>query len=509
MMQRLAIGLIDSEPVWEELLRQIGLSFERVDWSAVGADRYAAIIVNRSLSRTEHEKIRAYMHNGGALLDCEHYARRERIATVTRSVSSLPGGDTPFESIWLVDVDDRVQPLGAADRLGGTVALIEHGGGWLAHVPFDIVDALRSSRSKRRRFYSSMGHHPDEVVASATKSAYGDLIEGCLRWLHERRRLPLVTLWHFPRSEQSLFAFRIDSDYGTPHDMLRLRDLANRHAIPLSIFLHVGAHCNELDMFRSFVGHELGLHGFRHRTFDTHEANWANIAEAQQVTRQAGIETAGFAAPTGRWNTALDRALRDLGIEYSSEFALDYDGLPFHPWTGSSCSPVLQVPIHPISVGNLTRAHAGREEIARYYHDVMMRLHSRRMPVILYHHPLQDMWDVIESIFVHARSLSMAVTTTGEYARWWKHRHRARFDCAIVDGSLRVNMVVAASDISLRVCHDGREAFVGPGAHALEELRWTALPQPMRPPSDLLAIRRTTPTMLRHSLEDAVSRFRQ
>jgi peptidoglycan/xylan/chitin deacetylase (PgdA/CDA1 family) len=489
MTQRLAIGVVDAEPGWEIVLGQIGAWTERVDWSRLDASRYAAVVVNRSLSRGEGEAIESYLRAGGAVLDGGGFAAHAGKATRPRSIGAL-----------------------LATELESTIALDEHHGGAIAHVPFDIGGIMRSHRSARRLFPSPGGHHPDEVVARVAKNPFRIVVASALERLHARRDLPFVHRWHLPGDARSIFIFRIDSDYGTPESMLRLRDLADRHAIAMTIFLHVGAHVDHLGLFRDFAPHELAVHGYRHRTFGDYEANWANVNEALALMRRSGLEPTGFAAPTGRWNLALDRALRDLGFDYSSEFTLDVDGLPFQPWAVRDASPVLQVPIHPISVGNLARAGADEREMLAYFEAVIDRQIERRLPIVLYHHPLQEAWDLFDRLLERVRGEGIRSMTMGDYARWWRERSRSRFSAELDDGRLRVASIVDARETTLRVVSpDGSECYLATDADvAPADLPWTRVARgSMSPTASLASIRRPALRLLRHALEDAVSRFRQ
>ena len=97
----------------------------------------------------------------------------------------------------------------------------------------------------------------------------------------------------------------------------------------------------------------------------------------------------------------------------------------------------------------------------------------------------------------------------GEYAQWWTRRHAVRVNAVVAGNEIEIEMTVPVPDLSLRIVRGGREVFVDAGSHNLESLQWRATPLPTSPPHDLVTIRTTTIRMLRHSLEDAVSRFRQ
>ena len=124
---------------------------------------------------------------------------------------------------------------------------------------------------------------------------------------------------------------------------------------------------DRLNNYALFDKQEMAIHCDKHYIYDNTEDNYYNILKADKKLKKCEINATGFAAPFGEWNSSLDKTLQKLELEYSSEFALDYDDLPFYPYYNNEFSKVLQIPIHPISLGRLRRSHFNENEMLQYY----------------------------------------------------------------------------------------------------------------------------------------------
>lgn len=512
---RLTIGILRLRPGWRILLEQLGPAYEVIrKWDDVTPARFSAIIIDDVPDSAELQSLAAYAAGGGALLDAGHYLRtiqrdrieRRRIHWVTPSA-----GDNVFGHIGLTDIHAPAWVHRDANHLGGTIYLGEHGGGPIASLAFDPGALLRNTQSVRAQFHIRTRPYPNEIVARVSRGELRGIAEAALRWLHARRELPYVHRWRFPGHLPSIFSYRIDSDYGTREQIASLHSVAREHDIRMTWFLHTQAHEGWLDAFAAMRDQEMALHGFRHRTFRSYEENRANIAEAAALLEREGIPFTGFAAPNGFWNINLARAVADAGLIYSSEFSLDYDDLPFHPVLYGDFSPALQVPIHPICIGSMVRVKIGPGTMKEYFRDVIERRFRLREPIILYHHPGHEHWDVMADSLQRIRELGITNITMGEYAAWWLRREQVRFEAWSHDDAIEASFKNMESDVELAVRDTrGRYGFIREqGTWGQEAITWNDAPEPMPAPSDIGTIRRWNPVLLRHSIEDLTSRARQ
>ncbi len=515
MKCRLTIGVARLEPGIRIVLGQLGVPFEAVTrLNAIDHERFAAVIVNASPDATLRQALLRYLEAGGAVLDMGYLLPAVAPASLRqRGVESVAvtRPDPVFADCWLIDLHQSVACHRQPNSLGRLGWLGRFGGGPVAYVPFDIEKAVVGHGSSRRQFYTPYSAYPDEIVARVSRGELRRAVERALIWLHQERGIPYLHRWHLPGEAEGLFAYRIDSDYGTPNQISELHSRAVRAGIPLTWFLHAAAHEGWIQRFAEFEGDEISLHCYRHRTFDTAERNSANIAEARAVMAAAGLMPVGFAAPNGFWNRALAASMEQEGFLYSSEFSLSYDDLPFHPWLLDRWCSVLQVPIHPVSIGNLMRAGASADAMRQYYRWIIDRRAYLREPAFLYHHPGHEHWDVMEDSFLYALERRLQPTTLGAFADWWLRREGVRYEAWVDNDVITVQFAATAPDVCLAVRSlDGRLAFLRGERCELDALAWQPAPcPPVEMPADIARARRFSLRVARHSIEDFNARARQ
>ncbi|MDB5034076.1 MAG: hypothetical protein JWQ98_1317 [Chlorobi bacterium] len=516
MNARLTIGVVSPGPGWRIILGQLGVAWERISrWDAVTPGQYSAILVNAPLDDDQIGSIDRYIRDGGAVLDAGHFLPRiDRGAFTRASIGSIApaSGDDIFRDVWLADIHATVLRHNAAGHMGGLVYLATFGDGRIAHVPLDADALMSDRRSGRKRFYLPGGNDPSEITARVSKGEIRKIIGIALRWLHTDRGLPYVHLHDFPGRLDSLFCYRIDSDYGTRGQIDELYRVARQHEMRLTWFLHVEAHREWLDRFNDFQEQEIGVHCFRHRTFGSYEENRANISEAMWHLKREGIPFDGFAAPNGFWNRPLQRAIDDLGFLYSSEFSLDYDNLPCHPPMPGGFASALQVPVHPVCIGSLLRVKASGGAMKSYFRWMIDRKLQTSEPAMLYHHPGHEHFEVMGDTFAHVRELGIPNMTLSAYARWWRARSAVRFNAQLTGDELSTTATGDLTGVAIAVERDaGSYGFPDIGRPSrLDDIAWIhRRGRGVAMPEDIGRVRRFSLLALRHAIEDYNSRVRQ
>lgn len=483
MTSRLVIGILRISPGWRLLMDQIGAPFEVVrSVDNLDPARTSALILPFAPGPDEIRGIEAYLRSGGAVLDVGAFlplVDRSSIMHRRRRVIVPDTDDTVFRDVGPIALDASVPIHRASKHAEGSIYLGEWKGGSIAYVPFPVGRHLLRTDARRRSFHAASPRHPNEVVSSVDKGGLRRLVHAALRWLHHRRRLPFLHAPSLPREHDGVFGYRVDTDYGTRGEIVAMRRILHAAGATVTWFLHVEAHADWLDLFATFDGDEIGLHCMRHRTYGTYEENRANLSAGLSLMRGAGLDPRGCAAPNGFWNIELARAVQDLGFEYASEFSLDFDDLPFHPWMRDLFSPLLQIPIHPICVGSFIRAKGSDDDMRGYFSDVVDRGAARREPVIFYGHPGHGKYDLIADDIEHAIATGLSPMTMGALARWWRKRSAIRFEGFLEGDDVSIRWKNGEKTIGLEIEHDGRRASVegGDGRHRLEDLGWkTARP---------------------------------
>lgn len=516
-------------PGWRILLDGIGLPWRGLH--TVGAptpEGWSAVIVNRRLWPEEEEAVLAYAHAGGAVLDCGYllphrFPWRYRAGWTT---SLFPDQSTPLgAALPVIDLHCRTTHALRGGELNGLVTIEPHGAGVIVGLGLDPGPLLGSTRAVTKRFPERYGRHPAERVARVGKGEIMTLLHRLLRRLHHERGLPLLRKRPFPGDATAIFALRIDSDYGTIGQVETLIDISMARDVPITWFLHTEGHAGWLDRFLQAGACELALHCARHRTFPDRDRNLQNMRRARQQMRAAGLpEPIGFAAPTGAWNHGLAEAIDAERFLYSSEFAYAYDALPLRPImpigrrVNEPFYRALQIPIHPVSVGNLARVGLDEKEMIEYYAGVIRRKRFLGEPVLLYHHPTHERWRVVEEMIAHGMDQGdgeVAALTFGEYASFWNRREEAVVEGIVTGDVADGTITITSRDRDPRVLidlelPDGTIASTWrDGEHAIAEMTRRGSPPLPDPNDDLDTLRRFSPMMTKRAVQDAIVKARR
>ena len=312
-------------------------------------------------------------------------------------------------------------------------------------------------------------------------------------------------LANYPHPYQSAFNFRADLDEHAPEDYARFSRARRPIADCTTHFVSTHAYGRDEAVLGDLRGLDAQSHGHFHFVYRDPETNRENLARAHALMIESGFAPSGFAAPGGRWNRGLDRVMEGLGYEFSSDFHLGYDDLPFFPWLGDRFSGVLQVPIHPICEGLFSDA-GGRDGmgVGEHLAAVVRSKIEAGEPAFVYGHPERRLGRFPEVLGrlaaeIAGEGLLWRVTLT-EFARWWRWRAERRWS-VVPKGPGRFEVQFddwdAEYPLALEVHRPGRFASVpvaGPciplelDGLAYERAKLTAplpIPRPCRGPRTL------------------------
>ena len=485
------IGLWGEDLLWQELLRQEGISFS----SGSRLSDREITVVSQEPGELHAQRIWQYVESGGSLLAAGAHAAvfRLELKTVAKRLHWIAAeGDSPlFRNVGIVDVETLGTLLpeannGVTDSGAKAILAIPRGRGFCILLPFDVAEVLAGRASGPKQFPAGTPRFPYDTVARASRGEVRRLVANCLRFLSARKGLPYVHLASVPGTTPSVFALRVDTDFGPRRDLEAVARLADRVGMKFSWYVNVGAHAAHLDFFADLArqGHDIQLHCQRHTVYPDYKRNLDNFRQGMDTMDSAGMSPVGVVAPFGEWNPNLNRAFERLGFEYSSEFCLAYDDLPFRPVMDKRLSKVLQMPVHPICLGRLVAARANAAQMSAYFRSVIDLQVARREPCFLYDHPerITQFSDVLADVLQYGKERCGSATTMTEYARWWQRRERLAWSARMSEKGLEIRAEAGGDDFSVVVERDERYATLPavPGRYALTALKWQALPEPVR-----------------------------
>ena len=502
------VGISGKSPGWELLLAQEGLPSSLFSENGID-DGYCAVVVSDSSDNAEVPLLKKYLAGGGAIICSGRIFEKVFAGSTVHRFISFMIEDRALSGFGFLDLFAEGNiPANAGHALtsDGRAAMFigEYGGGILAVLPFDPGNAVLDRRIMAKSFYASRKRLPHETVSMVSKGALRKLVAGILEKVHHARGLPYVHSWYYPRDARSLFALRIDTDYGGVEEIDTLYNLANEFSIPFSWFVHVGYRPSLLQKYKEMNGHEIGVHCFDHIRYENSAVIAEDLKNAVGSFEAAGIQPRSFAAPYGIWNGDIAAQIERFRFEYSSEFCYDYDNLPSHTM---GLHAALQVPVHPVSIGSLRRQGFSEREMTEYFAQVIDRKIRMRDPVLLYHHPNNGHDRVLREIMANIRNASLPVMRLIDFARWWKKRETSMPEPELRDTTIVMHGSSSGSEAWLHITRaDAVECFVPSSPSIdLKSISWTAREDAMAMPADYARIRRYNPWIIINGIEDRIT----
>ena len=492
---RLIVGISEETPGWKLVLEQIGVPCEKVHFDKpISTDAFVVIIVQNLGKMQNIKHILEYLHNGGSILIEANAAKRLLSQNVKRMyLKTLHADECPLFSQSIgCDIFRWAQVPETTNHCRNqkgknVISVSSYGKGTAVILPSGLIASLLSTDVRQKFFDSEYGERPpSEKVSKISKGSIRHIVQNMLVYLYHRRGVPFVHLWNFPDGEKNVFSFRVDTDFGTRQEVEELYSLCRENRIPATWFVETKSQERWIHFYRDMKDQEISYHCYCHRIFPDDRRNRENIIRGLNILRNEGIHPKGYAAPYGEWNPVLGKVLQEMQFEYSSEFELAYDDLPFYPYLGNSFSTVLQIPIHPVSIGNLRRARHTEEQFISYYQNVIRQKLVSGDPIFIYHHPGHQSLDVFQEIFREIQQQNIPSMSMGDYSAWWKRRSRIDWTPVYRDKKFYLDVQNGDATVYLRAISPDKKCAVFPFQKVIEtdKLDWKEQNQlsPVRSP---------------------------
>lgn len=451
-----------SLPEWNILIDQVGVSYSLINWEKDLLSEYAVIIVNSVLNSEEENKIGEFVDKGGSLLIEANYAKKIfRIDTKNIFIKYLFSKEKVFSDyLPLIDLYRNCSVPENANILKDqegrfVVTKIKQGKGDIIIIPGNFISAISEVKVLRKRIYSN-GKAPSERVSRVSKGSIYYFFKAALEHLFHQRNFPFLSLWNFPGKAKNIFLFRIDTDYGSHEQIDNLYNTLREKGIKGTWFVETKSAESWINKYSLFENQEIALHCYRHRLFNTFAENYNNYNYGLEILKKASIYPKGVAAPFGEWNDSFNKVIEKLSFEYSSEFSYSYDGFP--QFTGD----ILQVPVHPISFGRLSREGYTDEEMYDYFINVVNQKIALCEPVIIYTHPKEERREILKKIFDYINRQELPKYTFKEYSDWWRKRGKIKFKSSFIDNELKIETKNEDNSLWLKVVYPSREIHLMP-----------------------------------------------
>ncbi|MBI5022148.1 MAG: polysaccharide deacetylase family protein [Ignavibacteriales bacterium] len=510
---KINVGIIGLKTYsWKLILEQVGVPFSIAE-DKISIEEFSCLIVTDEFHEKDITRLRSYLSQGGSLIcSAKLFSRLTGQNCTKRYVKYILGEkDAPFFKSGFADIEAECLIPQNANRFKtnsgkASVYVGEYGGGHVVVLPFDPETVHTGWKSVRKSFYSVEKRLPHERVSLTAKGEIFRLASGALEYLHICRNIPYIHKWYLPKNFPSVFNWRIDTDGSSLNDVEKLYDVLKENNIPATWFVDGKSQESHLSIFRRMEDQEIGLHAYEHKIFDDFDDIIADMNRGKELFLVNGMNCQSFAAPYGRWDKSIAKAINESDFVYSSEFSYDYDNLPSYP-VGNGESFTLQIPVHPICIGSLKRQGFSEKSMIDYFINIVNKKFNNHEPIFLYHHPRDNNAPVVRSIFNMIKQIGVPRLQLIDYGRWWKRRNSVQFKADIVDGTVLINADQFQDDVWIRILFpDGTESLVAMNKIIqLHAIRKTEKFSDHDIIDDIERIRRFNPRICLNKIEDYIS----
>jgi peptidoglycan/xylan/chitin deacetylase (PgdA/CDA1 family) len=270
--------------------------------------------------------------------------------------------------------------------------------------------------------------------------------------------LPYVHLWYYPSNCSSVFLFRVDVDYVDSKGLENIFEITKKFDIKGTYFVNISGE----EEFDEEIGHlklkkpttpqrkeilqkilrddnEIANHGYWHYIFKNHKKNYQNIKKCNFFLKKLfEVQNKGFAAPGGKINNSLLKAINQAKLLYSSN-ELSEGGFPYFPYIQNKKSKVLEIPVYYLCDASFEALEDERnyQAIPSCYRDILRRSYLKYIkqqvksnePIGILAHPHligRVAKNFFDSIFNEIKKLKIPSYTFERFARWWKRREKIK-----------------------------------------------------------------------------------
>ncbi len=481
-MKSLSIGITNLNPIWKIILDQIKPPYFHIKNSSFDKlNEHACVIINSNSGLIKSDIYKYIFEGGGIIIESNIAKKLFKISTrdlfvkyINSDMDEIFSQVTPGIINSTLSISKKSKFL--KDQYGRfLIDTFTIGKGYGIIIPSGLIDCIKSIKNRRKNFPSLNNFFPNERVSEVSKRSIREIIYFSLLKIYDKKKLPLLTLNEFPNENKTIFNFRIDTDFAKKNEIEKLYSICKSYNIKATWFVETKSSNNWINIYKSMEKQEVGLHCYRHKVFNNLKKNKMNIQKGISILEKNGIKDFGFASPFGTWNNSLSQTINYFNFKYSSEFALDYDNLPFYPIINQNkSSNVLQVPIHPICVGSLKNSKHSYNQMKEYYSNLIKNNTSNNLPIFIYDHPKQFDEKILKWLFKKINELNLPSLTLMDFSKWWKERLKIKWNANILNDKIIIDYQNWNDSVFLKISKLNMKSIISNKSNLtdIKNLKW-------------------------------------
>ena len=426
----LKFGLFKLEKGWKRILEQEGLSWKICSLKELNPNKITLFILNKE--DFNKKEVLNYIKKGGLIITNIkiHSLIDNKIKYKIKYLKEIKGKHKVFNNVEILNIHKKSY-ISKNSNINNCISK-KYGDGYIFSIPFDLNEIILD-RGTINKYFDGGILPVDEKVSLINKGEVRKFITNIFKYLFELKKIPYIHKWYYPKDYKTVFTFRIDLDeYYKPHS-IKVLEIAKKYDISITWFINfenlkVNKFLNKLKENKQ----DIQSHSYKHESYNSFKKDYENILKAHKTLRIKGINPSGFSTPFGRWNDEIGHSLELLNYNYSSDFSLNYEDLPFHPIIKNKEANLLQIPIHPICEGRFLIRFYSIKNIKKYFYKIIKRFYLRDELIFLYGHPTNKLGkypEILSFIFKTIKSLdNILITNLTDYSKFWRKREKVKFD---------------------------------------------------------------------------------
>jgi hypothetical protein len=306
---------------------------------------------------------------------------------------------------------------------GSGIIELNHGDSRIVSFPWDLSKSPESLAEKNFSvvYRLQQGMEIEELGSVFDLTTLRMVMLDVLKDSFFKLNLPFVHVSY--RTREHYICFRLDADGFSPESTESCLAISGDTGFRFTWFINVNDWRANMAELKSLVrkSQEVQSHGFFHMIFNSYLSNALNLGLAKLYMGLYKIKVTASSSPLGLWNRKYLKSQRLCRLNYSSEFALGVEGLPFYPFNDER-NP-LQIPSNNISVG-LFEPLSPRTLIEMWQKSVRRQLNDKGVAVI-YDHPfrrLEKIRSEVTQMLLDYKSQGVKSLTLSEYHKMWLSR---------------------------------------------------------------------------------------
>ncbi len=274
-----------------------------------------------------------------------------------------------------------------------------------------------------------------KIVKKNLRSYIKEIFLDCSQFLNK----PIVSIWKFPYTYQSIFNLRLDVDPDRNTNKKKALSIIKDTFSTCSKFLDRTTFAinfynryPDYNFFNKMIDTtkaDIQSHAFFHCLMPSRKFNESNMKMAKNILSNNNIYVKGFVVPEYFWYNNVSNILENEGYLYSNSLGFDHSNYPYKPVINNKIFNYFELPVDPVTLNRVLKSSPEKnlEQISKIYLDyINEKSNILGEPFLIYGHPgIEGKYtSILEKILlIPDRFKDILPITSTRWVEWLKDRN--------------------------------------------------------------------------------------